>query len=277
LTVSVIIPNYNHSAFLKERINSVLNQTCKDFELIILDDCSSDNSSVIIDEYASQYPDIIRYYNDSNSGSPFAQWNFGISKAMGEYIWIAESDDSADPGFLEMTLAVLKKYENAGLVYCDSKAVDEQNGIKYLISEKRSSVSKRNWNEEYINEGKKEIADHFFLGNQIYNASSVLFRKSIYKKAGGTDPSMKFCGDWLLYLKMLQVSDIAYIPLPLNTFRIHSGSSRNFYFRSNKFLKETIKVYKYINSHTDLNVRKKLLIVTRIVKIALLRFYHMFI
>jgi glycosyltransferase involved in cell wall biosynthesis len=109
--VSVIIPNYNHAEYLKQRIDSILNQTYKDFELIILDDCSTDNSREIIDDYTSHFPFITSYYNDINSGSPFTQWDSGVKKAKGEFIWIAESDDFAEADFLEKTNAILDKMQ----------------------------------------------------------------------------------------------------------------------------------------------------------------------
>jgi glycosyltransferase involved in cell wall biosynthesis len=84
--ISVIVPNYNHAKFLKERIDSILNQTIQDFELIILDDCSTDNSREIIESYR-QLPNVSIFYNSKNSGSPFKQWKKGINRAKGKYIW----------------------------------------------------------------------------------------------------------------------------------------------------------------------------------------------
>lgn len=99
--VSVIIPNYNYARFLEKRIESVLLQTCTDFEIILLDDASTDNSVFILNKYQTNahvsYVDI----NSVNTGSPFAQWQKGIALSRGKYIWIAESDDLASPSFLE--------------------------------------------------------------------------------------------------------------------------------------------------------------------------------
>ncbi len=271
MTVSAIIPVYNHSKFLKQRIDSVLNQTYKDFELIILDDCSEDNSRDIINEYQSRFSQIKTIFRDSNSGSPFSQWNLGVSHAKGDYIWIAESDDSADPLFLEKSIRVMLDFESVGLVHCDSKVIDEQNGIEYLISEKRKASGKMRWTNYGSCAGKMEISNHFFLENSICNVSSVLFRKSRFLQAGGADPAMKFCGDWLLYLRILLISDFAYIPIPLNIFRIHSGSTFHSYYRSNTFLTETLKVYSFVVRNIKLTLQKKLSIVKKIVIFFLLR------
>ena len=99
MKVSVIIPNYRHALYLKERIDSVLEQTYRDFEVIILDDCSPDDSREIIETYRTREKIAHIVYNERNSGSTFMQWQKGFDLAQGEYIWIAESDDFADPGF----------------------------------------------------------------------------------------------------------------------------------------------------------------------------------
>src|SRR3954465_14421936 len=99
--VTVITPNYNHARYLSQRLDSILNQTFQDFELIILDDASTDNSRQVIESYASD-PRVKTIFNKVNNGSTFKQWNLGLSHARGEYIWFAESDDHADASLLEV-------------------------------------------------------------------------------------------------------------------------------------------------------------------------------
>jgi Glycosyltransferases involved in cell wall biogenesis len=99
--VTVIIPNFNHAAFLKQRIESVLNQTFQDFEMIVIDDCSADESREVIEAYRN-HPKVSQVvYNEQNSGSAFKQWVKGVALAKGDWIWIAESDDWAEHDFLE--------------------------------------------------------------------------------------------------------------------------------------------------------------------------------
>src|SRR5271155_4024439 len=105
-TVSIIVPNYNHARFLRQRIDSILTQTFQDFELILLDDCSTDQSRSILREYTTD-PRVRLEFNDANSGSTFKQWNKGVSLTRGKYIWIAESDDYADPRLLERLVGEL--------------------------------------------------------------------------------------------------------------------------------------------------------------------------
>src|ERR1700730_10551870 len=104
--VSVIIPNHNHAPYLRQRIDTVLQQTFQDFEVILMDDCSTDDSRAIISEYATD-PRVRIEFNGRNSGSAFKQWNKGVGLARGEYVWIAESDDYADLRLLERLVAVL--------------------------------------------------------------------------------------------------------------------------------------------------------------------------
>ena len=96
--VSVIIPNYCHAKYLDQRIQSVLNQTYQNFEVIILDDCSPDGgaSKAVIEKYRNNSHVSHIVYNENNSGSPFKQWKKGADMAQGELLWIAESDDYAD-------------------------------------------------------------------------------------------------------------------------------------------------------------------------------------
>jgi glycosyltransferase involved in cell wall biosynthesis len=102
--LAVIIPNYNHAPYLEQRIESVLKQTFQDMEVIILDDCSTDNSKNIIERYRNHPKVSTVLYNKVNSGNTFKQWKKGIEQARGTWIWIAESDDWCEPTFLEEVL-----------------------------------------------------------------------------------------------------------------------------------------------------------------------------
>src|ERR1700722_7019269 len=104
--VSVVIPNYNHARFLTRRIETVLQQTFQDFEVILLDDCSTDESRTILSSYAKNSKVRVEF-NSLNSGSAFKQWNKGVGMARGEYVWIAESDDYADERLVERLIGRL--------------------------------------------------------------------------------------------------------------------------------------------------------------------------
>jgi glycosyltransferase involved in cell wall biosynthesis len=256
--ISVIVPNYNHAKYLEQRIDTILDQTYQDWEIIILDDNSEDNSREIIDVYIKRYPSIKCFYNESNSGNPFKQWDLGVSKATGEYIWIAESDDFADPLFLERSAQLLSENPSLGLVYCNSIVTDEETNSEYLISDSKKNLQNNKWSEDYLNGGRDEINECLFRQNTINNVSGVLFRKSSYIEAGYAAHSMKYCGDWFLYIRILLRSDIGYISTPLNTLRLHARSSNKDYYTDSTYLSEVLMIYSFINSEIRLNLKKKL-------------------
>ena len=120
--VSIIIPNYNHARFLDERMTSVLEQTYQHIEVIILDDCSTDNSREVIEKYRSN-PKVSKIvFNDTNSGSPFKQWYKGFQLCKGEIVWIAESDDSCEPTFLESLVPCFAD-EHVAFAFCRTTKV----------------------------------------------------------------------------------------------------------------------------------------------------------
>jgi len=224
--VSVIIPNYNHARFLEQRIRSVLDQTIKPKEIIILDDCSSDSSVEIINKYQIDNDLITFYYNKENSGSPFIQWNKGVQLSKAEFIWIAESDDAADPKFLETLLQPLIKDKKVAISYCQSYKLNQDgectgNWENWTKDFPLAGVFK----QDFTMEGLSYIKQFLIHKNTIPNASAVVFRKEVFRNAGEADESVKNCSDWLTWLKMLLNSEISYIARPLNYFRYHPEST----------------------------------------------------
>ena len=120
--VSVVVPNYNHAPYLKERIDSILSQSYKNIDLIILDDCSKDDSMDIIRLYEDRARIVV---NKENSGSPFRQWMKGIEMAKGSFVWIAESDDSSDPLFLEKAVEAMTS-SGSVLAFSSSNEIDSE-------------------------------------------------------------------------------------------------------------------------------------------------------
>lgn len=217
-TVSVIVPGYNHAPYLRQRIDSILNQTYKDFELILLDDCSSDNSQEIMKEYAENPHVTHILFNERNSGSTFKQWERGLSVASGKYIWIAESDDYASPSFLEETVNVLSGNPGVTLVFTGSYNVDAENRIL------KADPDKFGRHAPYMTVYSTRTYLQIMLWkNCVYNASGVVFRKSCYEAV--TDKSyMKFryCGDWLFWIEIGRQGEVASLNRKLNYFRQHN-------------------------------------------------------
>jgi len=226
-TISIIIPNYNHAAYLKQRLESVFNQSFQDFEVIILDDCSTDDSKTIIEQYRFHEKVSHVIYNDTNSGSPFEQWEKGIKLAKGEWIWIAESDDVAEKEFLETVLNNTKIDANIVLSYCASWCIDHK-GEKEARLAWADDISERNWLKDFRNDGLEEISAQFFYKNVIPNASAVLFKKkSVDMEVFQIITNMRFAGDWLFWIKLLERGQVCYSAKLLNNFRYHDSTTRN--------------------------------------------------
>lgn len=221
--VSVIIPNYNHAEFLAERIDSVLVQTFQDFELILLDDCSIDGSLSVLREYAS-HPKVSHLVtNELNSGSPFFQWKRGIELARGKYIWIAESDDVAEPEFLEVLVRVLDARDNVVLAYCRSEVIDDR-GSRHGDVPWCLSIGNFDIATSYEATGTEEIRRKLAFYNSIPNASAVLLRGDVLRRLS-LPVGMICCGDWITWIRMLRLGDIAYQSRQLNLYRSHVGAS----------------------------------------------------
>lgn len=229
--VSVIIPNYNYANFIIERIDSILMQTYPIYELIILDDCSTDHSIEIIQDkienIKKEHPDlkIQCIINEQNSGGcVFKQWKKGFDLATGDFIWIAEADDSAENNLVEELIQPFDD-EEVILSYCESARID---GDNLLIRPKSDDLydmcQTGEWNQSYIWTGKEEIINHLSVTNTILNVSSVIWRKKDYTKVFEKAGDFRVAGDWYIYYNILQEGKISWNRKPLNYYRKHGSS-----------------------------------------------------
>lgn len=252
--VSVVIPNYNYENYIEERIDSILMQTYPIHELIILDDCSTDNSVNKIEEIIKKHPDVnIKFVkNEKNSGSVFSQWQKAFSLSTGNYVWIAEADDSCSHYFLEN---VMKGFDSPNVVlsYAESMRIDENN--KIISSSCRDwmlAVSSVKWNKSYINSGINEIQNALAICNTIPNVSAVVFKKSNQVEIIEEAKKFKISGDWYIYYKLLSNGDIAYCHKSLNYFRKHSKSTSTVVSRELE-IRELLTIQSEIRKNCHLN------------------------
>lgn len=253
--VSIIIPNYNHAAYLPRRIESILKQTFTDYEIIFLDDASTDNSiAVARNLLAHTQADFV--LNLKNTRVPFKQWNEGVSRARGEFVWIAESDDFSDPTFLEKTVHVLLNKANVGVVYAQSWQVDEFDNKLGSVLSHTDDISKARWRSDFFNSGKAECIEYLCLRNTIPNASACLMRKSVYIEIGMAPTHLRQCGDWMHWVRMLLHSDLYFIAEHLNYFRKHDRSVRSSMEKSAQELIEIYQVLAFLASKVPLAARE---------------------
>jgi glycosyltransferase involved in cell wall biosynthesis len=238
--VSVIVPNYNHARYLRERLDSVFAQTFRDFEVIVLDDASTDDSIEVIRPYL-ELPDVRFVANERNTACPFAQWEKGVKLAQGRYIWLAESDDVADPYMLERLVPMLEVDPRVGIAYCQSERIDGNGNPLGTMHWWTDDLDPLRWRDAYSNDGDREVADYLIWRNTIPNASAVVFRRAAYEDVGDDPLSFRLCGDWLVWVSMLRHYKIAYWPEPLNYFRVHGQSVRES-IREVRMLEEIARV-----------------------------------
>lgn len=190
--VSVIIPNYNHAPYLHKRIDTILAQTWPYLEVIILDDCSTDNSREIIETYR-QHERVSRIiYNTVNGGTPFKQWKKGIEAATGEWINIAESDDWCEPTHIETIISGM--LEKPGCVFGFGQTFTIVNGNEIINMPHPAGL--RQWHD-----GKAFIKKRIVHGDPV-TAGMVVFKKSAY------DPALVFdhyrtAGDQKFYMHIV--------------------------------------------------------------------------
>lgn len=234
--ISVVVPNYNYEFHLTQRLNSILQQTLPVYEIIFLDDASSDRSvetatAVFQAEHASiDYQVIV---NKTNSGSVFRQWQKGVGLCTGDLVWIAEADDYADPAFLEV---VSQPFSDPGtcLSYSQSKQIDEKGIVlaeNYLAYTGDISDA---WESDYLRRGIEEVREALSIKNTIPNVSAVLFKRQSLVTALGELKSelekYRVGGDWRIYIHVLSSGNVAFSRRALNFHRRHTSSvtkSRN--------------------------------------------------
>lgn len=233
IKVSVIVPNYNHAPYLKERLDSIFNQSFQSFEVILLDDNSTDNSKEILVAYAKNEKATHFIINDENSGSPFKQWNKGIGLATGEYIWIAESDDTCDLNFLEEQVKALEQNDITvakTIILTDNIKTEEELRNHFQFTYNTNSLK----------------PEHFIDYCPIGNVSSVVFKREILNKESMNFSSFDIIGDMMFYFENFLEKKIVYTPTTNSYFRRKKDGLSN-------LSKKDINYYKkYFNEHAFL-------------------------
>ena len=260
--VSVIVPNYNHARFLEERMQSVLGQTYQNIEVIILDDRSTDNSREVIEKYRSN-PKVRKIlFNDTNSGSPFRQWKKGMELASGEIVWIAESDDSCEPTFLESLVPCFAD-EHVAFAFCRTTKVDEAG--------KPFEVCQQDMHGSYVMEGRDFIARHLYRICSVVNASSALIRKRMALSTAPLYQEFRGSGDWMFWIEMAEQGRVAFVDKKLNRCRQFFQSTTAKMQRSMRSSAEDYRIYQYMITHKEMSRAKALK--TRFWRIYSLLFY----
>ncbi|MBQ3321171.1 glycosyltransferase family 2 protein, partial [Candidatus Saccharibacteria bacterium] len=251
--VSVIIPNYNYGKYIKKRIDSILRQTYPVYEIIVLDDKSTDGSdelikNIVLDSKLENPELNIRFIqNRKNSGKAILQWKKGFEEATGEFVWIAEADDLAAPEFLA---EVMKGFSDSKVVlsYAESKII---NSFGMMIAPdfrwSRDKERTGHYRKSYIKDGAEEIREIMAIRCTIPNVSAVVFRKD-KKFLKYLDEAAEFsqAGDWYFYTKVLENGKISYARRALNRFRVHNDSKTGKAKKDKKHYEEILRIHKML-------------------------------
>lgn len=214
--VSVIVPNYNYARYLPERMESILQQTYQNFEIIILDDVSTDNSREVIESYRSNPHVSTIVYNDINSGSAFKQWHKGFELAQGELIWIAESDDKCEPVLLEKLVAEFKRDNNLVLAF-SLVCFFNDNGERFnFVAKDKTLITRLS--------GRDFIKGYMLDGSYVCNASCAVFKKSVAMSLDNRYMSYKNAGDRMFWIEISEKGNIAIINEHLDYCRRHGNN-----------------------------------------------------
>ncbi len=207
--VSIIIPTYNSNLFIKRTILSVQNQTFADWELLIIDDCSTDNTVELVNEFVKKDTRIKLFKTAENSGGPAHPKNIGFENSDGEFIAYLDHDDEWLPSKLEKQLEIFKnsKKENLGLVSCGAFLINESGKCFSIFK----PIQKENLFPEIL------------LSNPIYSNSGVLIKREVIETVGNRDEKMKYSEDWDMWIRISKSPYcIQYISEPLFNYYFHT-------------------------------------------------------
>lgn len=204
-TISVVIPTYNSAGYICEAIDSVLNQTCSDYEILVIDDGSTDNTGVLVQ---SRYP-AIRYIRTENKGVSHAR-NLGISKARGELIAFLDADDRWMPEKIEKQAALFQADKTIGMVFTENYFFNEQ-GVSAFTANKRSRLMRGN------------IVRNIFLNSYVVT-STVMVRKSVFDRVGLFEEELAVAEDDNMWMRIGMKHRIELLDERLVQYRMTAGS-----------------------------------------------------
>jgi len=211
--VSVIIPTYNCAKYLPEAIQSVLNQTYQDFEIIVVDDGSVDNTKEIVKEFIKNYPNKIKYIYQENKGHATAR-NTAIRNSIGEYIAMLDADDLCTPRRLEKEVHILETEPNIAVIHANVT----------FISEDGKQLETPHRNIKYLS---GHIFKHILLRRAHIAMATVLVRKKCFESVGLFDENLTHLGaeDREMWLRIAKQYNFKYLDEVLGYYRIRSNSS----------------------------------------------------
>ncbi len=209
--VSVCIPNYNYAEYLPQCIGSVLAQEFGDFELLVADDCSSDDSEAVVRGFDDPRISFVR--NGERRGL-VGNWNGCIERAQGEFILILHADDFLLPGMLGAEAGTLAAHPNAGMAFSAVKLTDAEGTPTQIL---KPFDEDRRWDAgEFV---------PVLLEENFIRTPSVMVRRECYARLGTFNPRLGFTPDWEMWLRIAAAYEVAYLATPYAAYREHTRNA----------------------------------------------------
>jgi glycosyltransferase involved in cell wall biosynthesis len=238
--VSICLPVYNGSNYLAKAIDNVLSQTFQDFELLIANDCSTDETQAIIDSYAARDARIVSWINEKNL-KLFGNYNCCMERAQGQYIKLFAHDDYLQPTAIERMVAVLEQHPEVALVTCSKRWIDAQDKvIKEVVRFDKDVLLK---SEDVI------LANLIVLNNWIGEPAGTLFRRE--HVGSGFDTSLYHWGDIDYWFRILQNGDMFVLSDILCSFRLHSESATSNSLSGLYYAADIVRMYASWHRYLD--------------------------
>ncbi len=213
--MSIGIPAYNNGAYIGETIESILAQTYKNIELVIVDDNSSDNTYQVLQQYAEKDKRVKIYKNKTNLGMA-GNWNRCLELCTGEFMKLVCADDLLAPNMIEYEMKIFRKYPEVVLIGSDTRLVDLQGKYKGWY---------RRYKHSGIIDGKIVVRKGFFSQDYFGAPQANAFRRSAYEKVGGFSPEFHYIVDYDFFVEIAKLGKIYIIHEPLNYFRVRGDSN----------------------------------------------------
>lgn len=222
--VSIVVASYNHAKFLEQRMDSLINQTYQNIEILVIDDCSPDNSVEVLRRYESRSK-VRLIVREQNSGWVVVS-NQGVEMAAGEFVIFANCDDACDPRMIERLVSAMRFYPNAGIAFCRSWLVDADDKVISDDLEIQESAFRSKCAVDTLITGA-EMSRFLLHGCVIPNLSAALIRRDCFLNVGGLSTAYRACSDWDLFFRISSKFDTAYVAEPLNRYRQHDKTIRS--------------------------------------------------
>ncbi len=205
--VSVCIPAFNTELFIADTIKSVLNQTYPHLEIIVSDDCSTDNTTTIVEQYSQSRVKLL--HQPSNLGMT-ANFNASIRASSGKYVLKLDSDDLVDADYIYELVSVLEKHPSITFAHCACRLINAEG--EFLGYE-------RSIHGSFIRTGQIEWPRYVF-GPRAVNI--VILRRSAFDSVGGYDERFAYSSDWKMHRDLLRIGDVYYNDRVLASYRVHT-------------------------------------------------------